>query len=71
MAKLIGVLLAIAILIAICSTGSAQNLYLFSKGINDKKIFSNSMDASGKWSGWNGLPGGGTTDVALSATSFG
>jgi hypothetical protein len=52
------------------ATGSAYQLYLFAKGIDDKRIYFTTMDAAGTWSGsWTEVPGDGTTDVALAATS--
>ncbi len=44
-------------------------LYLFGKGINDKRVYVNTFDGNA-WSGWSEVPGGGTTDVSLSATAF-
>jgi hypothetical protein len=50
-----------------------SKIYLFSKGIGDKAVYVNTEDGDQtfphKWSGATKVPGGGTTDVALAATS--
>ena len=47
-----------------------SKIYLFAKGINDKRIYVNTYDTASSWSGWTEVPGGGTTDVAVAATVF-
>lgn len=53
--------------IALAATYFGDRVYLFSKGIEDRRIYKNVMDSSAVWSGWVEVPGGGTTDEALSA----
>ena len=47
-----------------------NKLYLFGKGINDKRSYVNTCEATGSWSGWGEVPGGGTTDAALAGVVF-
>jgi hypothetical protein len=72
-----GVTTNVALAAAPFSDGpTAQNIYLSAKGINDK-IYLNTLTQDPfesdpmlvrTWSGWNEVPGGGATDVALAAT---
>jgi len=56
--------------VALSAAVFGNRLYLFAKGIDDKRIYVNSYDG-GSWSGWHEVPGGGSTDVPLSAASLG
>jgi hypothetical protein len=47
-----------------------NQLYLFAKGLDDKRIYLDTYDTSGSWSGWGAIPGSSTTDVALAAAIF-
>ena len=51
---------------AVSAAPFGDTLYLFSKGINDKRHYMNTNRA-GAWSGWEEVPGGGTTDAAPNA----
>jgi hypothetical protein len=48
-----------------------DSLCLFAKSIGDGRIYFNSMDEAGTWSGWTEVPGGGTTDAALASETYG
>ena len=50
------------------TTISDGRVFLFAKGIDDHEVYSNVMTKRG-WSGWEVVPGGMTTNVALSAVS--
>src|SRR5205809_7869290 len=45
-------------------------IYLFGKGIADKKVYVARANGGGSgWGGWSEVPGGGATDVALAAAA--
>ena len=56
--------------VALAAAAFNNKLYLFSKGIDDKREYVNILDTAGNWSGATQVPGGGTTDVSLSAAAF-
>jgi hypothetical protein len=41
------------------------------KSTNYRRIYMNVMNLTGAWSGWQEVPGGGTTDAALRVTRYG
>ena len=55
--------------VALATAAFNNQLYLFAKGIDDKRIYLNTYDTS-NWSGWAQVPGGGTTDAALAPVVF-
>ena len=55
--------------VALATAPFGNKLYLFSKGIGDKKIYISSSSNGNNWSPWKEF--GGTTDVALATAPFG
>ena len=55
--------------VALAAAAFNNKLYLFAKGIDDKRIYLSIYDTS-NWSGWAQVPGDGTTDVALAPVVF-
>ncbi|WP_218004830.1 hypothetical protein, partial [Actinomadura macra] len=47
-----------------------NRIYVFGKGIDDKRIYVNSAADGQAFGGWTEVQGGGTTDVALAAASL-
>src|SRR4030042_1157797 len=56
--------------VALAAAAFNNKLYLFAKGIDDKRIYFDTYDTSGNWGGWGQVPGGGTTDVTLAPVVF-
>jgi hypothetical protein len=56
--------------VALAATVFNSKLYLFGKGINDKREYVNTYDTAGNWGGWAQVPGGGTTDASLAPVVF-
>src|SRR4051812_34894654 len=47
-------------------------IYLFGKGLADKKVYVARGNGSGSgWGGWSEVPGGGLTDAALASARLG
>jgi hypothetical protein len=56
--------------VAVATAVFKGRLYLFGKGIQDRRVYVNSTADDFHWSGWGEVPGGGTTDVAVAAAVF-
>lgn len=60
--------------VGLSAASIGTQLQLFAKGIDDRRIYVNTLSSaavSGSeiWSGWNEVPGTGTTDAAVAATA--
>jgi len=55
--------------VSLSSTVFNNSLYLFDKGIDDQRIYTNVLTGN-TGSGWSQVPGDATTDVSLSSTVF-